>query len=315
MLKKLVNECKLTLQITTEGPLLVKSGYATPHGPDMTPVLTYRNGTEQVFIPGSSLKGVFRSHLEKVIRSLNNTENAVCMPFGESSCVARNHFQERHDDLKKKGKALENATVYRESCPACRLFGSTFFIGRIAVSDAYLPSAENTVVTQFTENRDGVGIDRLSGGAFDGALFNMLVVKAGVNFETEVYLRNFEVWQLGGLMLILQDLEDSLIRIGSGRSRGLGNVKGTVTHVDIQYLQPTIQGKPTNEIWGLGKFLNGEHQQYGTSSDDLLKVAVAPTEEMRGIRLIQRFSGNSFNELKKTSMNVFVQKIQQWHVN
>ena len=44
MLKRLVNECQFTLTIHTEGPVLVKSGYATVFGPDMTPVRTYRNG-------------------------------------------------------------------------------------------------------------------------------------------------------------------------------------------------------------------------------------------------------------------------------
>src|SRR3989304_3921049 len=89
MLKKLLNECKLTLQIKTEGPLLVKSGYATPHGPDMTPVLTYKDGKEQVFIPGSSLKGVFRSHIEKIIRTLN--EQVVCLPYEKINCEIKNN--------------------------------------------------------------------------------------------------------------------------------------------------------------------------------------------------------------------------------
>ena len=48
MLKKLVNEAFCTLQITTTGPLLVKSGHASISGPDMTPVLTWRNGKQEV---------------------------------------------------------------------------------------------------------------------------------------------------------------------------------------------------------------------------------------------------------------------------
>jgi hypothetical protein len=49
MLKKLVNEAYCTLRITTTGPLLIKSGQATISGPDMTPVLTLRNGRQEVF--------------------------------------------------------------------------------------------------------------------------------------------------------------------------------------------------------------------------------------------------------------------------
>jgi len=303
MLKKLVNECKFTLQIKTEGPLLVKSGYATAHGPDMTPVLTYRNGQEQVFIPGSSLKGVFRSHIEKVIRSVN--EEIVCVPFGDTFCG--NKFQSR----KNSGEDLTNEVVYNQSCPACRLFGSTFFIGRISVGDAYLTTPPD--VRRYTESRDGVGIDRFSGGAAQGALFNLLVVSAGTSFQTDILLRNFEIWQLGAVMLLLQDMEDELIRVGSGRSRGLGHISGTVNQVDIQYLKMNIAGKNADEIWGLGKFLNSDNS-YGTQPDDALTVANPPDEENRGIRTVQKFTGEALNDLKMRAMNHFVEAIPTWTV-
>ena len=79
MLKRLVNECRFTLAIHTMGPVLVKSGHAAVSGPDITPVRTYRNGNTEVYLPGSSLKGVFRSHIEKVIRTLK--DDIVCNPF------------------------------------------------------------------------------------------------------------------------------------------------------------------------------------------------------------------------------------------
>ena len=50
-----------------------------------------------------------------------------------------------------------------------------------------------------------------------------------VTFETDIHLRNFEIWQLGMLFVVLQDMEDELIRIGSGRSRGLGKVTARVS--------------------------------------------------------------------------------------
>ena len=55
---------------------------------------------------------------------------------------------------------LLNEEVYRDSCPVCRLFGSTSFIGRVTISDAYLAKD----CQQKTEQRDGVGIDRFTGG-------------------------------------------------------------------------------------------------------------------------------------------------------
>src|SRR5437588_12800190 len=102
MLKKIVNEAFCTLRIITTGPLLVKSGHASVSGPDMTPVLTFRNNKQEVFIPGSSLKGVFRSHLEKIICSLK--PQVVCYPFSGNEQYEADLAQRQHD--------------YRTSCGA-----------------------------------------------------------------------------------------------------------------------------------------------------------------------------------------------------
>ena len=313
MLKKLLNECRFTLTVHTEGPVLIKSGYATVSGPDMTPVRTYRNGNTEVYLPGSSLKGVFRSHIEKVIRTLKDevvcnpfartdpdseNDQLVCPKYAEVSCG--NKFETRQEDL-------SNEAVYLESCPACRLFGSTSFIGRVAISDAYLAEGSQ----QKTEQRDGVGIDRLTGGAASGAKFDLEVVSSGVDFETDIYMRNFEVWQLGILMLIVADLEDGLIRIGSGRSRGLGNVKATISEVSVNYLG-AVNGRSDNDVWGLGKLLgNGS---YGTDTDDKVTVEQPPIAETRGLRKITTFSDKSLKNLKKTTIEKFVSKIQSWEM-
>src|SRR5947209_7409175 len=98
MLKALVNEARLHLDITTKGPLLVKTGYATIIGADMAPVLTYRNGQQEVYIPGSSLKGVFRSHVEKVVNSIK--PRVACNP------LSRPNNHDERDERK----------LYRLSC-------------------------------------------------------------------------------------------------------------------------------------------------------------------------------------------------------
>ena len=332
MLKRLVNECRFNLTIHTEGPVLVRSGYGTVSGPDMTPVRTYRNGKTEVYLPGSSLKGVFRSHIEKVIRTLK--DDIVCNPFVkpkepeiQGSClVCTNYtevscgdkFEERQkdnslrvgtDQWRHTKEDLSNEQVYRDSCPACRLFGSTSFIGRVAISDAYLKSEEKT------EQRDGVGIDRFTGGAATAsqAKFDLEVVSSGVVFETNIYLRNFEVWQLGMLMLIVQDLEDSLIRIGSGRSRGLGNVTCTISEISINYIG-SVKGKSAKDVWGLGKLLG--NKSYGTATNDQLTVQNPPTEEIHGngIRKIATFTSDSLDNLKEAAVESFVKKIQSWKI-
>lgn len=312
MLKRLVNELRCELTITTTGPVLIKSGHASVSGPDMTPVRTYRNGSLQVYLPGSSLKGVVRSHLEKICRTLK--PGAVCNPFitvrelpddlrfSDVSCSDK--FEMRKKWLKEKGKkALDSATVYHDSCPICRLFGSTSYIGRISMSDAYLASPE------LKDIRDGVGIDRLTGGAACGAKFGLEVVSSGVSFATEILLRNFECWQLGMLLLAIKDMEDELVRIGSGRSRGLGAVKAELAMLDIYNLAPTPDRQP-GEVWGLGKFLGDG--SYGTSVDDVLSVEPASGESQRGLRQQLSFSGDSLETLQAASQDAFVRRLETW---
>ena len=65
MLKRLVNECLITLRIEATGPILIKAGAQTLAGPDMAFVRVWRHGNQEVYLPGSSLKGVVRSHAER----------------------------------------------------------------------------------------------------------------------------------------------------------------------------------------------------------------------------------------------------------
>jgi CRISPR-associated RAMP protein (TIGR02581 family) len=326
MLKKLINEAFCTLHITTTGPLLVKSGHATVSGPDMTPVLTFRGSQQEVFIPGSSLKGVFRSHIEKVVGSLKS--HVACYPFesnGQERPIEREVRQSDFRDscggvftqyARRHRDHLENITdrVYAASCPVCRLFGSTGFIGRLAIGDAYLASR------QVKERRDGVGIDRLTGGASHGAKFEMEVVSSGVEFETDIHLRNFEIWQLGMLFVVLQDLEDELIHIGSGRSRGLGKIKATISERETSgrpggFVTSTMRAsqEPESELWGLGRWLNEpEDQGYGTRPDDFLTLSGPVERTTRGIRNMRAFTKDAFDALREAAIQNFIERIQAW---
>lgn len=310
MLKRLVNEARFALKITTTGPVLVKSGHATLDGPDMAAVKTRRGEEEEVYLPGSSLKGVIRSHLEKVGRTLRPNSHVICNPFHklkkpDASCGRK--FQAR----KKNDETVDSRIAYRDACPICRLFGSTEFIGRVSISDAYL--CETTYVNP-VETRDGVGIDRLTGGSADGALFELEAISPGVSFESHVHVRNFETWQLGMLLLAVQDMEDGLISVGSGKSRGLGSVEADVSTVTLSYLG-VLNGKLANEVWGLGRFHNSdENEKYGTWADDVLTLDVQPAESRRGIRVQETFEDESLADLRKKAVAAFVERLRVWDV-
>ncbi len=260
MFKQWFCRCEALLEIELEGPMLVKSGIASLDGPDAAPVLTL-HGTEgqaQPFIPGSSLKGVVRTHLERIARGLR--PHSVCIPYlksrdrnlpgGEGDCVGCG-FQ-----LQEVQKHLRPGDAYRQSCAACRLFGSTRHRGRFSFSDAYPKTGPMKPVT---EVRDHVAIDRFTGGAAGGLKFDAEVVAKGI-FETRVVIENFEAWHLGALAIVLADFEDGLIAVGSGTSRGLGQVRGRVRELWID----TIREMPT--LAGVAQFAREEAGQYGWST-------------------------------------------------
>lgn len=318
MLKALVDEARLRLDITTMGPLLIKTGYATIIGADMAPVQTYRNGQPEVYLPGSSLKGVFRSHIEKVINSIR--PQTACNPL-----LARPNDKDDRQLYRVACGSFFNdkmprEKVYADSCPTCRLFGSTSFGSRIAIEDAYLP--KNSVgKASLIEHRDGIAIDRLTGGTGGGAKFDLEVVTEGTTFTTDIRLRNFEIWQLGMLFAIIQDMEDELVRLGSGRSRGLGKVKASIneqavgSHLGGVMLSTPRTGKneePDGELWGLGRWLGKEAEIYGTRSDDLLRLSPPVTHTPGGVRYTRAFKGETLRTLKVQSIEAFVNQMQAW---
>lgn len=330
MLKALVNEARLRLNITTMGPLLIKTGYATVIGADMSPVLTYRNGQKEVYIPGSSLKGVFRSHIEKVINSIS--PHTACNPLASSEDVMAKDNRQLYRvscgaGFNKKtstDKLIPPHEVYAQSCPTCRLFGSTSYIGRIAIEDAYLPKRSAEAKT-LVEHRDGIAIDRLTGGTGGGAKFDLDVVTEGTTFTTDIHLRNFEIWQLGMLFVIIQDMEDELIRVGSGRSRGLGKVRASISEQEevgsqlggvmlstTRTIQSSHRREPDNELWGLGYWLDNEYELYNTKRDDLLTLSLPVTHTPRGVRNIRVFKGDTLDKLKEQCIEAFVIQMQQW---
>jgi CRISPR-associated RAMP protein (TIGR02581 family) len=262
MLKRSINYAAVELTITPIDPLLIKSGQATVSGTDMAFVQTYRHGEQpEPFIPGSSLKGVIRSYAEKICRSLRETPVPVCLPYlkpgeeqnGEqhqASCGLRieKFLKDNEED------AIPTPDAYRLACPACRMFGSHHYIGRLATSDAYLTEEFKQNTRPVLETRDGVAIDRLTGGPAGNAKYDLEVLSKG-EFSTRIEMQNFERWQIGLLGLVLRDMSEGLIRIGMGKSRGLGRIKASMDRFEVAYF-----GKPQERLTGLAAACSDEER-------------------------------------------------------
>ncbi|GIV96498.1 MAG: hypothetical protein KatS3mg057_1155 [Herpetosiphonaceae bacterium] len=260
MYKQLVNEAILELAIKPDGPILIKAGETgglDPSHPDMEFVRTLH----EVYIPGSSLKGVIRAHSERIVRTLQPQAGAgrgACDPLArekEASC----------------GKQLEDEEAseirYKQSCLICRLFGNTTLAGRVHFADA-LPAGKVTI-----EERNGVAIDRIYGSVAVGP-FNYEVVTRGT-FKTRISLRNFTLPQLALVGLALRDLGEGRISLGFGKSRGLGRVTIDWGRLEIRYPLAGLkhQHLEAEMLHGVGALVAPDvAQRYSLSGDDRIQL-------------------------------------------
>jgi len=205
------------------GPLHVGAGGDARFGTDpatgrQVSALLAEDGA--VVVPGASLKGVVRSRMEFILRSVR-LQPAPCL---DGRCGW---------------------------CWPCRVFGhgggadprsdSVGVRSRVRFRDA-------AVVDAATRQRTHVAIDRFTGGALDQLLYTVdgvetgrftLAVEAGAAGSgalTEPALQQFQAL----LRLVLADLDDRLVGIGAGTARGYGSVRVDTGSAEATGALPTL---------------------------------------------------------------------------
>ncbi len=216
----------VTGQLVAVTPLRVGAGKSTSAtGPDQ-PVV--KNVFGDPVIPGSSLKGVLRSHLEALLRALaaspGQTKKLACdllSEKGKDACVTEERIKEIKEQFRQKKITSERRDKYLldESCWVCSLFGAPWLAGKFAVRDL-------TVLPEYWSGhyliRDGVAIDRDTGTVSDKRKYDFEAVPAGTRFELLIQVDNASDAELGLALLALRALELEQVQVGGARSRGLG---------------------------------------------------------------------------------------------
>ncbi|RLJ03191.1 MAG: hypothetical protein DRP08_03835 [Candidatus Aenigmatarchaeota archaeon] len=246
-----------------------------------SPIL--RNAAGEPFIPGSSLKGAFRAAVARIAPNLGLQ---ACDVFGDDDfCLSPQKGQKNKDylavrrflgskvfpsggggDADKARKALRDfgyedwigqtlsedhllILLEKNLCPVCKVFGSPFYAAKARFDD--LP-VENWF--EVTEVRDGVGIDRDSERAVENIKFDFEVVPAGTSFRFGLTVENPTNQDLGLIAIGLREMQESMVRLGGIRSRGLGQCRLTLEPVqylnfgDVKMLQAYLKGDRKGEI-------------------------------------------------------------------
>ena len=183
-------------------------------------------------LPGSALRGVFRSWMTRLAaREGQPVQDSLtryrkdgrgkgdAFGWGFRDAGERSRIQ---DALRKDPAALDSAI----SCPIERLFGTLFHASRFQIADALSLKPANPEL--HCSVRKHVAVDRISGGARDGLLFDHQALIAGVEFETTISIRDAQAHEARWLAQSLRALELGLLRFGSSKSVGSLSLAGPV---------------------------------------------------------------------------------------
>ncbi len=178
-----------------------------------SPVIRTAEG--KPFIPGSSLKGAFRSTVEKLAATIGlpNTEIDVI----DTSSEWHKKFHKRLTDQRwSEEQTIQN--VAAEWPATAMLFGNPYTASKIFFADAMLSDDEITTV----QRRDGVAIDRDSERAMDRLKYDYEVVPSSLRFGFELHLENPTSEELALTCLGLSEMVSGFFGLGGKRSSGLG---------------------------------------------------------------------------------------------
>jgi CRISPR-associated RAMP protein (TIGR02581 family) len=312
---------RMEVQLQPEKAVAIMSGEPVEQGQPLrvmrAKVAEGNNVRDVPIFPGSSLKGVVRSHCERIARSLGLW---CCNPFDVE--ISANQAQRQRDlanrekfcgkkieERIEQGEELQGAMLYQShSCRICRLFGSTGMGSHFFLSDA-LPRQGSSFSIR---PRPHIAIDRVLGSVAGSALWYEEVVETG-RFIAILELRNFELWQLGLVALALRDLGEGRIRIGHSKSRGYGRVNLEVRSAELGYYgfsfvsgtPPLLEGVASKKQWalqveggpwrlyGVGPLLSDEDwSAYGYHDNDYVDVqletnfALQPEREWPLVRIL-----------------------------
>lgn len=294
MLKRLLNECILTIELTATGRLLVKEPPEETKSRSETrseafqvaqPVRTRHpdTGADSIYIPGASLKGALRSQAERIARTLNQHQAGACDPFAvlprdqsrpatDLSCseriTARRHYQRQ---LQRAGDGAEELSVYQQYsdvCPICRTFGHLGWGRRLRITDFY--PVEEPHALEMTH----ISVDRASGGVStpylgssnygSGRTFTLQYAYRA-RLAGKIVLENFALWQLGLLGFLWRDMADGLLPVGHKQTTGTGEL-----HPHLREMRLTRLGasRPTDgQLLGVGALFD-EAAKYGYAPED-----------------------------------------------
>lgn len=233
-----IREFDIDGRLVAREPLRIGAGKGTKLGSpiDLPLLRVHLPGKGEVpFIPGSSLKGLFRAYFDTVIRSLKGT---TCAGSGGFTCMSRQvNFHGEIDRLERIARRLSarmdfsNLTqlLWENLCLSCKVFGSQSYRSKVIFHDSY-PIGDVRISV-----KTGIAIDRRTGAAMRGALYQVEYVEPGSEFSFHVKLLDVPNYVLGLFAQGLFELNAGRLKVGGFKTRGFGWVELRNPRITIMF--------------------------------------------------------------------------------
>jgi CRISPR-associated RAMP protein (TIGR02581 family) len=201
------------------------------------PVLKDLHG--QPYVPGSSFKGAYRAHLERLLRGMDET--LACPSTSRPrqagqlrGCLTQGDVDRlKQDPLYREDAPRLSHEIMRRSCWICSLLGAPWLASKVLVRD--LTVRRDTWFDHYLI-RDGVAIDRDTETAAEGLKYDFEAVPSGTEFDFEMVIENASDAELGLALLGLREFESGYVPLGGASSRGLGKVRLELCWNDSEWI-------------------------------------------------------------------------------
>jgi CRISPR/Cas system CSM-associated protein Csm3 (group 7 of RAMP superfamily) len=178
------------------------------------------------WLPPATIRGVFRSRGEQILRTLNPKGACDASRDEAKSGSSLKPCSSRINALKgERGRnwpSVDDIEGEHLFCLGCQLFGSTLRTGRVR----FLPGVYGKNWNHDRVLQHFLAIDRFTGGGKDGAKFDVWACHDITFKDCRVVLEDFKKWQIGLLALIFKDLVQADLRMGFGTRKGYGQAVG-----------------------------------------------------------------------------------------
>lgn len=196
------------------------------------PVIKMRLQDRDVpYIPGSSLKGTFRSEAIKLVSVKDVT---TCSGLSRQTCLHKPWANDFEACLRRHDLEEAKRLFWHYACLGCKIFGAPHIVGRVAFSDAY-PIGEGGEILPFSIGvKAGIAIDRRTGAVYRGALFDAEYVEPGARFKFLMTATNLPNYAMGLLASVLFNMNEGIVRLGGFKTRGYGRVRVESLRVEVR---------------------------------------------------------------------------------